>query len=409
MKQIFYHTFIFLSLAAYKGHAQRGCTDATATNYNKQAMYNDGSCRYNDKNIAPNLSRELPDVMSEASGLIFWNNKMWTHNDDEDINLYAFTENDINNYRAYPLTGAGNVVWEDIDQDDNYIYIADVGNSGNRRNLMVLRVEKTSLLAGTPRIDSINFSYATQENFEYQHHNTDYDCAAFIVTKENIYLFTKEWVSENTTVYSLPKIPGNHIAQKITSFNVKGLITGATYLADKNILALCGYSGKGGLLPHSTSFLYLFYDFKGVDFFSANKRKLTTSLSFCQIESIATEDGVRYYVTNEKVQQSALKESAKLQLFDLEGILPPISATNISETTGNEPLNIYPNPANQYITVETSLETNGKEYHIRDINGRVVQAGCVQSVIDVSQLQSGVYIFQIEGEATIHKKFIKQD
>ncbi|MCL2328004.1 MAG: T9SS type A sorting domain-containing protein [Bacteroidetes bacterium] len=409
MKKLSYFTLILLFPATYQGYAQQGCTDVTAINYNKQAIYNDGSCRYNDKNITPKFSKTLPSVMSEASGLIIWDNKLWTHNDDADINLYAFTEENPANYQSYPLKGAVNYVWEEIDQDDNYVYIGDFGNSGNRRNLMVLRVEKTSLLAGTPQIDSINFSYATQEDFTYQHHNTDFDCAAFIVTKDSIYLFTKEWISEKTTVYSLPKIPGNHIAQKKASFDVKGLVTGATYRADKNILALCGYSGKGN--SHRTSFIYLFYDFNGVDFFSANKRKLTTSLSFHQVEGIVTEDGVRYYVVNERVQQSIITIAPeKLHLFDLKDILPPFT-TNIPEIDNNEPLNIYPNPANQYITVETSQEITGKKYHIRDINGRIVQGGSIQPQfkIDISHLKSGVYIFQIKGEKTIHKKFIKQE
>jgi hypothetical protein len=83
--------------------AQLGCTDPLANNYNPAATQNDGSCTYQNANISPIRSNTLPALLDETSGLIFWNDKIWTHNDDIDINqigsvyfILLYTNNTIN-------------------------------------------------------------------------------------------------------------------------------------------------------------------------------------------------------------------------------------------------------------------------------------------------------------------------
>jgi len=66
-----------------------GCTDPLATNYNPSATINDGSCIYDAASVTPFSSYILNSNLSETSGLIRWNNQIWTHNDNEDINIYA--------------------------------------------------------------------------------------------------------------------------------------------------------------------------------------------------------------------------------------------------------------------------------------------------------------------------------
>ena len=80
----------FFILIACPAEAQKyGCTDPLAVNYDQSATANDGSCRYNPANIAPLGSLNLDATLSETSGLIFWDNRLWTHNDNSDTNLYA--------------------------------------------------------------------------------------------------------------------------------------------------------------------------------------------------------------------------------------------------------------------------------------------------------------------------------
>ena len=66
-----------------------GCTDLLATNYNSVATRNDGSCLYANISIAPVKSTLISDTLIESSGLIIYGNRLFTHNDNTDLNLYA--------------------------------------------------------------------------------------------------------------------------------------------------------------------------------------------------------------------------------------------------------------------------------------------------------------------------------
>lgn len=293
MKFNFLFLLIFISLSA---EAQLvGCTDALAKNYNPSAIVNDGSCLYANAKIDPVFSVVLSDTLNETSGLVYFENQLWTHNDDTDNNIYALdTIGKITN--RYPLNRLKNTDWEEISQDSAYFYIGNFGNNVNgvRKDLQIIRIEKMSLKSNNPQIDTIAFSYSNQIEFIRNKANTtDFDCEAFIVSKDSIYLFTKEWTNKKTALYVMPKLPGSYTAQFKGALDVNGLITGATYLEEKRLIALCGYSKQ--LKP----FVYLLYDYKNTDFFSGNKRKITLAMPYHQVEGIATENGLLYYISNE--------------------------------------------------------------------------------------------------------------
>ncbi len=279
---------------------------------------NDGSCTYDPVSVSPLHTYSLSDQIERTSGLIFWDGYLWTHNDHEDIILYGLDTTSATIEHKYPLKGVVNFDWEEISQDQNYIYVGDFGNNtGDRKDLHILRIDKSSLKEGNTDIDTIWFSYEDQTDFDPKEaYQTDFDCEAMIVSDDSIYLFTKQWISGKTSVYRLPKIPGNHTALKKASYNVEGLITGATYLETEQLIALCGYTSL--LQP----FLYLLYDYRGRDFFSGNKRRITISLPFHQIEGIATQNGLRYYLSNESFSLQQITNNAqKLHIFDLSSLL----------------------------------------------------------------------------------------
>jgi len=82
-----------------------GCTDPLAINFDSKATQNDGSCVYNSTSLSPENSFNLPAIAEETSGLIYWNNLIWTHNDHDDKNLYAFDLNNIENYQKLFANG----------------------------------------------------------------------------------------------------------------------------------------------------------------------------------------------------------------------------------------------------------------------------------------------------------------
>lgn len=311
---------LFLFLIFLNGSAQiLGCTDPISKNYNPKATHNDGSCIYKKEKVRPIFSKVLEGKIKETSGLIFWDNRFWTINDDSDTFLHSLDSLSGKIIHSYNLKNTVNRDWEEISQDSTFLYVGNMGNNINRnsRDLHILRIEKQSLLLEKPVIDTIYFSYEDQSDFRQMKSNkTDYDGEAFVVSKDSIFIFTKQWKSKKTSLYAIPKVPGKYTANLKTTFDVNGLITGATYLEHQKIVVLCGYSKL------QMPFVFLLYDFKGNDFFSGNKQKIKLKLPFRQIEGIAHKDKLYFYLTNEEFEQwPILNHRPKIHKIDLSPFL----------------------------------------------------------------------------------------
>jgi hypothetical protein len=315
MKNVF---LIFFLSVTFTYSQNFGCTDSLAKNYNSNATINNGSCKYNPTKIKTESTQKLSDSILETSGLIAFNNLFWTHNDDHDTTIYGLDSNG-KIQKKIKLEKVKNTDWEEISQDSSYIYIGDFGNNyqGNRKDLHILRIEKESFLLNKPQIDTISFSYSNQTDFTIQKENTtNFDCEALVVSQDKIYLFTKQWTQKKTSVYELPKTPGNYMAQFKETLNVNGLITGGTQIENKIIL--CGYSKT--LMP----FVYIISNDKNYVFLNANKRKIKLSLPFHQIEGIATFDRKLFYLTNESlVRKPFLNVTQEIHSVDLRSYLNP--------------------------------------------------------------------------------------
>nr|WP_315170145.1 T9SS C-terminal target domain-containing protein [uncultured Flavobacterium sp.] len=287
---------LFLLLIIPSSFAQIfGCNNSLFKNSNLNTKENGKSYWHKKTKLKLLFSAPLSDSLKETSGLVFYDGLFWTHNDDHDTTLYGLDDSGKIR-RKIKLNGVVNHDWEEITQDSSYLYIGDFGNnySGNRKNLSILKIEKTSFLQQQPLIETISFSYNNQTDFSQKKTNkTEFDCEAFVVTKDSIYLFTKQWQSSTTSLYVLPNKTGHQIARLQTSWNCKGLITGATYLDAEKKIVLCGYTKRG------SPFLYLLYDFEGNHFFSGCKKRINLKLRFHQIEGIATIDGNTFYLSNE--------------------------------------------------------------------------------------------------------------
>ncbi|GIZ10031.1 T9SS C-terminal target domain-containing protein [Flavobacterium sp. UMI-01] len=309
---------LFLLIFTHSYSQISGCTDPLAKNYTPKATLNDGSCCYKRVKIKPLFSVKLSDSIVETSSLIHYGGLLWTANDDTDATLYGMDFNGVIK-KKINISGLKNKEWEEISQDSSFIYLGDLGNNfqGNRKDLSILRLRKSELYSAKPIIDTIAFSYANQTDFSIQKPNkTNFDCEAFIVSQDSIFLFTKHFKDNKTTVYSLPKTPGTFIAKEKETYKVKGLITGATYIEDKKLIALTGYK------KHLKPFIYLLDDFEGNHFFSGNKRKIKLKLPFHQVEGITTSDGLHFYITNEKaVRKPLFNVPQKLHQIDLSSYL----------------------------------------------------------------------------------------
>ncbi|MCC5932789.1 MAG: hypothetical protein LAT75_03950 [Candidatus Cyclonatronum sp.] len=278
-----------------------GCTDTAALNFDSSAVVNSGNCVYPRTVISHTRRARMVSRAYESSGLLYWQHKFWTQNDHADLNLYGFTFEEPLSVETVKLNGLQNIDWEEIVQDDNFLYVGDIGNNyGNRTNLLIYKIEKRSLQEEFLRYQVIRFRYEDQFYFGRRSRpGFGFDSEAFILKGEYIYLFTKEMHTLKTSVYRIPNQAGNHVARRVNGFNSKGMITGAMYLQEERLLALVGYN-----FPFiSAPFIWLHYDFEGDDFFGGNNRRIGLNyFQFMplQIEAITTIDGHSWYLTNEQ-------------------------------------------------------------------------------------------------------------
>lgn len=405
-----------------------GCTDSLASNYNANATVNDGSCEYETVTIETTEIGVLDSLIEGSSTLFFWNGGYWTFNDHYDNCLYLIDSTNATITETLCINGLISKDMEEVSQDSLYLYFGDIGNNrGNRHDLHILRISKESILNQTFAIDTIAFSYEDQTDFTAHPQATDFDCEAFVITDDSIYLFTKQWVSTQTTIYCLPKTPGTHIAQRRETYNVKGLITGATYIPEYQLIVLCGYDYNRKVKVASLRpFIVLLYDYQENRFFSGNKRRLNfKSTVKSQVEAIATHNGLDYYITNEHFKTTVMGLNfdfpAKLKRVDLRDYLLPYlsqygvsdNQTVIQDFKSIDDIRIYPNPVSNFINIDYPQDFFGETYEILNLKGQKVAEGVLREnviFLNDKNLTSGNYILVIHGkEISKAFTFIKRE
>ncbi len=206
----------------------------------------------------------LDKAVQETSGLICINGKVITHNDSgSKALLYEINSTTGEVVRTVTVNNAVNVDWEDICYDDSYIYIGDFGNNyGTRKDLKVYRILIDDYFeTSNDEVDAetIHFAYADQSDFSKTKFSTNYDAEAIISCGDHLYLFTKDWGDLKSRVYALPKIPGTYTVNPLTTIDVQGLFTGASYNAAAHEIILIGYTFLG------TDFMMEVHDFNPAD------------------------------------------------------------------------------------------------------------------------------------------------
>ena len=238
----------------------------------------------------------LPKIINETSGLEFYNNNFITHNDSGgEPSLYVFNEDgeiietiELNKNPDFEIE---NNDWEDITNDNEYLFVADTGNNfGNRDNLNIIRVSK-----GTDfMVDGIiEISYSDQESF-FPRPKHKYDAEAIIVIEDKIALFSKDRENLNTDLYLVDKNQnGSQILTSEVSYNVNTLITGGDYDEDRNLLALVSYNSNGN------QYLLLFENFKLNNLENNTFKKFKIPQEQAQIEAVKIIDEKTFWVTSE--------------------------------------------------------------------------------------------------------------
>ncbi len=353
----------------------------------------------------------LSDDISETSGLIFHNGKLITHNDSGNTSvLYEIDTVSLQITRIISITNAENVDWEDIAQDDDYIYIGDFGNNkGTRTDLAIYRINKQVYdQENTVTAERIDFSYEDQTEFT-DNGNSDWDAEAFFVLNDQLVILTKQWQSKGTVAYTVPKTPGTYTATIFDNYNSAGLVTGATYNPLANVLFIVGYSST--LSP----FVLRVDGVTDTTIFTDEIKRTDLNIGLAQVEGITYADINTYYLSSELFIKTSPSIRLESQLFTFE---------TQDKTDGEDDPTVNPEPTEKDIIVFKGVSTNSLEYvlHIDepisgraifDTTGRLVQyvpgSEITENKVDITTLKASVYYLTFYlGNRTISIPFSKK-
>ena len=348
---------------------------------------------------------DLPSQLEGSSSLFFLDGKLWSCNDHNTLVLYALdtltaaiTDSIVFDTTVYDL--------EEVTQDDEYLYLGDIGdNLGVRDDLHILRIRKTDLATAEGEIpasivcDTIWFSYPDRTPDSAR----NFDCEAFVATDTALLLFTKQWLSQGSTCYSIPKTPGRWEARRLFFLPARGLVTGACHQPERSRLVLCGYN----IL--CAPFVYIIDPFDGTG--SDQSRHLHVDLSNgigWQTEGIATADGLHYFLTSEHLDLYGIDHPAQLFTLDLTEFLDSnlTSINNSQLSTLNSQLLIYPNPAANRIHLPEQV----RNVEVIDLQGRAQLHAGSGEWLDLTPLSPATYLIRItfaNGQSTA-LPFVKQ-
>ncbi|WP_114779202.1 T9SS type A sorting domain-containing protein [Botryobacter ruber] len=389
---------IFCFFLILRVWAQPGCTDPQAQNFSADATENDGSCTYAAAAAELTNRKELPSLLSESSGLLYTDGKLWTLNDSGgEAAIYRISETDGSVEQVVYLADAKNKDWESITADEDYIYIGDFGNNskGNRSNLRVYRVSKAALGAAaetTVTADIIYFTYQDQEDLEpADNNNTDFDCEAFLVKNNIVHLFTKEWISpHNTRHYTFPATPGTHVAVPVEELAADGLITGAS-LSDNNEIVLVGYTSNKLSL-----FMWLLFDYQEDRFFSGNKRRIALGSALQgQVEGVTFTTNGNGYVSTERISSPFGTVPPRLYSFSVAGFVnsiptPALKVRPVPLAKGKA-LHVELSNTQETASTITLIGADGKVYLLKN----VAAAAGINEQLQLDHLNSGVYFLRV--------------
>lgn len=398
--------FLLICVSCEQPDAQPGCTDPQALNFNPLAMENDGSCLYNPTSYTPGQITLLPSGLDECSGLAFFANRLWTHEDGGTPDqLYVIDTLTGALLQIITIANADNLDWEDLAEDEEHLYIGDFGNNfGNRTDLRILKVKKSDLLAGTATPELIEFSFSDQTVLTPAQNANDFDCEAFFFWNDSLHLFSKNWLNFKTRHYVLPATPGSHVAQLRDSLAVQGQITGAD-ITDDGKAVLLGYNVSTG-----ETFLWLLFDFPGSRFFSGNKRKISlgSALLVSQPEGIVFRNETYGYICSERY--SALPQ--KLLRFDIRQWTenPSMAAENF-ESAG---ISVAPNPFSASLSIDFQkvipglvslllVDANGKTVRNRSLKDQITPG---RFRLETDSLPIGSYWLVVRAEEKVYSGMV---
>jgi len=261
-------------------------------------------CSSSSQKLTKDIS--LSKIIDETSGLEIVNGQFITHNDSGgDPKLYYLDKKGKIVFER-TLEGVKNNDWEDITKDDQFIYVANMGNNfDTRKNLSIV---KTPIDPSYSETELIEFNYPEQVKFTTAYSQSQYDAEALITIDDYLIILTKNKLKKITEIYALPKIAGKYEAKKIGSLNTQSIITGGDYDPETKLLALTG-----------TLIFNEYYILKIEDFDLESKKDYKIDMyeipiGKTQVEAIKIIDSNTFWITSEDEKSSSSARLMKIKL-----------------------------------------------------------------------------------------------
>ncbi len=227
---------------------------------------------------------DIPNHLKEVSAVETTSKSdlIWMIEDAGNANhLYGMTEKGIIK-KDLTIKNSKNIDWEDLTSDsEGHIYIGDIGNnSGKRKDFTIYKVANPENATGSADSETINFVLPQEiksANFE-----------SFFIYQNSFYLFSKG--SKDCVLIKVPNKVGNHTAQLISTFNLKGKnskVTSADISDDGTTVIL---------LNHDK--LWKLTNFKSDDFFDGQIEEIIFNHN-SQKEGICFKNNSTVYLTDE--------------------------------------------------------------------------------------------------------------
>ncbi len=339
---------------------------------------------------------QLPMELTETSGLIYYNNRLITHNDSgNDPVLYEFDAETLEIVRTVTVLGVVNTDWEDITQDEDFIYIGDIGNNnGDRGDLNILRIAKADYdTADSVNAERINFMYEDQTDFTTTP-NSDFDAEALFSLGNDLIVLTKQWQQMGTVAYRIPKFPGTFLAERAGFNQIDGLVTGASFDSGTGTLHVVGYSNI--LIP-------FFASFDGVDNTAILDGALTKNdltIGFAQVEALTQTPTGEFFATSEAFSNPPVIDSpSRLFRFTLDDAEEPEEPDNpdnpVEEPVEFDGLIVFKPFGSQALSYSLNVEEQAIAMGIFDVGGRLISYTPLENLtsgpIDISSLNQSLY------------------
>jgi hypothetical protein len=247
-------------------------TEAEQSNIHQEESTSNGELN-NNKNPEDVfiVKKKLPKELKENSGIVADGGAIWAITDEKVPYMYKLDQQG-NLIQTVEISGVKMKDVEAITADADFLYVGDIGdNDGDRENRIIYKIRKSDIGSGKNvkvKAEEIEFKFKGFEEAKKKKHN-EYDAEAIISMGDQLYIFTKRRTDDKTELVSIPKTAGKHVAKSITTFNSKGMITGAGINSSGSEIVLIGYESG-----HYNSFMILLSNFNAPNVFNGNQQRI---------------------------------------------------------------------------------------------------------------------------------------